>query len=77
MTQTNSSEARDKRFKRVAAKRTQRVLNDLRLLGNCSNKGIYKYGSDEVGKMFSAIEKEIRRIKSLFRSNSKDNHFNF
>lgn len=71
----NDKESREQKFKRIASRRTQRILNDFRLLGNCSNKGIYKYNGDDVSKIFSAIEKEIRQIRALFSNKSKENKF--
>jgi len=62
------------RFKRIAEARTQRILNDLRLLGNCSNKSVYGYNEEHLKKIFAAIEGEIRRVKSLF-SNDKNKKF--
>lgn len=59
-------ESKEEKFKRIASLRTQRVLNDLRLLGNCSNKGIYSYTEEDVSKIFNVIEKELRRVKVLF-----------
>ena len=43
-----------------------RILNDLRLLGNCSNVGAYSYNKEDIGKIFTALEKEIKRVKMLF-----------
>ena len=68
-------ESRDGRFKRIASSRTQRILNDLRLLGNCSNKIVYKYSEEEVNKIFLAIDKELKRVKALFAHGPKDNSF--
>jgi len=59
-------ESKEERFKRIASLRTHRVLNDLRLLANCSNKSIYSYKEEDITKIFNAIEKELKRIKALF-----------
>ena len=69
-----SAESKDKRFKRIASQRTQRTLNDIRKLGNCSNKGIYSYTSEDISKIFSAIDKEIRRFYNIV--NVTDNVIN-
>jgi hypothetical protein len=68
-------EPRDTRFKRIATSRTQRILNDLRLLGNCSNKSVYKYSEDDINKIFQAIDKELKRVKASFADGPKDNTF--
>ena len=64
-------ESRDQRFKRIAAARTQKILDQLRLLGNCSNKSAYAYTSDEISKIFSAIEKRTKEVKARFSSRNE------
>lgn len=68
-------ETKAERFKRIASKRTEKVLDALRKLGNCSNRGIYGYSNEEVSKIFSAVDSEVRRIKVLFNSKAKSNKF--
>ena len=60
------NETKEEKFKRIATARTLRVLEDLRLLGNCANTSTYSYTKEEVNKIFGTIEKEIKRIKALF-----------
>ncbi len=60
------NETKEEKFKRIASARTLRILNDLRLLGNCSSTGTYSYTEDDTNKIFFAIEKEVKRIKILF-----------
>ena len=57
---------REERFKKIAEKRVNKILEDLRLLGNCSNKGNYEYTEEEVKKIFSAIDKEYQKCKNKF-----------
>lgn len=54
------------KFKRIATARTLRILDDLRLLGNCSNRSTYTYSEEDITKIFSTIEKETKRVKTLF-----------
>jgi hypothetical protein len=61
-----AEETAENRFKRIATARTVRLLNDIRLLGNCSNKGNYSYTKEEVDKIFSTIEKDVKRVKMMF-----------
>jgi hypothetical protein len=56
------------RFVRVAERRTNNVLLNLRLLGNCSNRQNYQYDQEDVKRIFQALDAEVRRIKSLFES---------
>ena len=72
---TTVKETKEQRFKRIAAKRTEKVLDALRKLGNCSNRGIYGYSNDDVSKIFSAVDSELRRIKASFNTKAKSNKF--
>ncbi len=67
-------ETKKDRFKRLAEIRTTAVLNRLRVLGNCSQRHSYEYSTKDIEKIFSAIEKQIRIIRSKFE-NSKDIEF--
>ena len=66
------NETKEQKFKRIASRRTQRILNDLRLLGNCSRKRTYSYTKEDVRKIFTTIERELRRVKSLFEDTSTE-----
>lgn len=63
------------RFKKVAVQRTNKVINYIRLLGNCSNKNNYEYSEADVKKIFSAIEKELKLSKSKFEENQDKGKF--
>jgi hypothetical protein len=62
------NETKEGKFKRIASARANRILDDLRLLANCSNKGLYKYSDSEVNKIFGAIEQETKRVKLMFEN---------
>ena len=64
-------ESTEDRFKRIASKRTNRLLNELRLLGNCANKGVYSYDEKQVIQIFSAVDQETKRVKALFSNHKK------
>lgn len=68
-------ELKEDRFKKIAVNRTQRILNDLRLLGNCSNQAAYKYKEEDVKKIFSAIDIELKRVKQLFVGRNQNSEF--
>ena len=70
----NNKETRSERFRRVAARRTNEILNRIRILGNCSNKSTYSYTEEDIKKIFSAIEGELRSVKAMF-ANRKKNTF--
>lgn len=67
-------ETKGAKFKRIASLRTKRMLNDLRLLGNCANRNVYSYSRDDLSKIFNTVETEIKRVKALF---SRPNNENF
>lgn len=65
-------ETKDERFKRIAAKRTNDVLEKIRILGNCSNRSSYKYTSEEINKIFSEIDKQLKLTKARFMSGKRE-----
>lgn len=64
-------ESRNERFKRIANRRTNNILNQIRLLGNLSNKSTYEYSEEEVSKIFSAIESHLKISKVKFQGHKK------
>jgi hypothetical protein len=62
----NKKSLRRERFENVAARRTQKILDLLDILGNCSNKSNYEYNDEDIRKMFLAIEHKTKNIKSAF-----------
>ena len=71
MKDTNKETARD-RFRRLAAYRTNIILERLRVLGNCSNRQVYEYTKEDIDKIFSAIEKVVKETKAKFRVPNKN-----
>ena len=59
-------ETKRERFIRVAENRTNKIINMIRLLGNCSNKGNYEYSDEDVKQIFAAIESELKNAKSKY-----------
>lgn len=59
-------DAKRDRFIKIAEQRTNKILKTLKLLGNCANKSNYEYRDEEVKKIFTAIEKELKNTKSKF-----------
>ncbi|MHC1717222.1 MAG: hypothetical protein AB9883_00985 [Acidaminococcaceae bacterium] len=60
-------ETKRERFKRLATARTNRTISLLHLLGNCSNKSNYEYSSEDVEKIFSVLESELKNTKLKFK----------
>ncbi len=59
-------ESKHDKFVRLAEARTNKIIDTLQLLGNCSNTSVYEYGEDEVAEIFQAIEQELRAAKKKF-----------
>ena len=62
-----ATEMKRERFQRLAERRTNDVLERLRILGNCSNRGQYEYTAEEIRKIFNTIEREVKLIKLKFK----------
>lgn len=67
-----TGETRNARFKRIAAKRTNEILEKIRILGNCSNKSSYEYSEEEVNKIFSEIDKQLKLTKAKFLAGKRE-----
>lgn len=61
-----STESKKERFVRIAEARTNKIIDMIQLLGNCSNRGTYDYTKDDVKKIFGAIENELKMAKAKF-----------
>jgi NADH/NAD ratio-sensing transcriptional regulator Rex len=66
------NELKSDRFKRVAERRTKVVLRDLRILGNCGNKGNYSYTSEQIRKIFSEVEHALKEARGKFHLPKKE-----
>lgn len=56
------------RFEKVAGRRTQKILELLDILSNCSNKGNYEYAEEDVRKMFNAIKDRVKTTEASFNT---------
>ena len=69
------AEEKRERFKRVAENRTNRIIESIRLLGNCSNRSNYEYTEEDMKKIFSAIENELKITKQKYQAKEKKKKF--
>jgi len=67
-----SRETKAQAFKRLAAQRTNTVIERLRILGNCGNRNLYEYSDEDVRKIFRALEAEVKRTKGKFSETKKE-----
>ncbi len=66
-------ETKREAFLRLAEKRTNVVLDRIRVLSNCANPYAYEYNDDDVKKIFGAIERELRIARTKFQQSRKSN----
>lgn len=59
-------ETKREKFVRLAEARTNKIIDMIQLLGNCSNSNVYDYTQQDVDKIFAAIENEVREAKKKF-----------
>lgn len=59
-------EDKQAKFRRLAKQRGDRILKDMRLLGNLSNTNNYAYTEAEVKKLFSILDEELKYARSRF-----------
>lgn len=65
------------RFLKIASNRTNKIIDDIRLLSNCSNTNNYEYTEEEVEKMFVAISAALDEAKSKFDFRASKERFKF
>ena len=59
-------ESKREKFVRLAEARTNKIIDTLQLLANCSNTSAYEYTSEDVQQIFDAIEFEVKEAKKKF-----------
>jgi hypothetical protein len=65
------SESKSAAFRRLASKRTNVVIDRLRILGHCANPQLYEYSQEDVKKIFRAIEADLRAVKAKFKNSTR------
>lgn len=66
-----NNETKAERFKRLAEKRTKRVLEDIRILSNLANKGLYDYSPEQLRKITSVIKEALSKAEARFKGEEK------
>ncbi len=69
--------SKEERFSTIAEKRTNRVLDGLRLLGQCSNRRSYEYSDAQIQKIFREIRRSVNEAEDKFKVGKVKNHFKF
>ena len=68
-------ETKRERFVRLAEKRTENVLNGIRLLSNLANTSNYDYTEDDVSKIVKALKTALSDLEHSFSSANKTTTF--
>jgi hypothetical protein len=70
---TESTSVRDKRkkFEDIAVRRVNRVIKEIRLIGNLSNRSSYEYSDEDVRKIVKALQRELDAVKARFEGPGK------
>ena len=58
------------KFRHLAERRVNNAIKQLRLIGNLANSNAYEYTDDQTKKIFAALNGEIDRIQSKFKTAS-------
>ena len=59
-------ETKQQRFKRVAAKRVQNILNGIKSLSQCANQRVYAWDEEQLRRIWDAIDHELTLCKESF-----------
>ncbi len=66
MMNSKHKETKRERFIRLANKRTNEVIDKLRILGGCANRRMYEYSTEDTRQIFKAIDTEFKKLKTSF-----------
>ncbi len=64
-------ESKHDKFKRVAEARINKIIDMIRLLGNCSNTAIYEYTEENIKQIFDAIKSELKTCQNKYQDKSE------
>ncbi len=65
-----AEETKNDRFRRLAESRGNRLIREISLLGNLSNRKNYTYSEEEVERLFAPIQMELDEVRALFENGS-------
>ena len=61
-----NEETKREKFVRIAEARTNKIINMIQLLGNCSNQSLYECSQKDVNKIFNTIQTELDEAKKRY-----------
>ena len=60
---------RESNFIKLAEKRVNNAIKQVRLVGNLSNKGNYTYTDSQANKIINTLSAELNEMKARFKMN--------
>jgi hypothetical protein len=64
---TKSNEDKHADFKRLAEKRTNAILEKIRVLSNCANPYVYEWTDEDIRQIFSTLDQELKLARARFQ----------
>lgn len=61
-----NNETKREKFVRLAEARTNKIIDMIQLLSNCSNTNVYEYSQKDIDQIFNAIDQELKDAKKKF-----------
>jgi hypothetical protein len=65
------------KFVELCEKRVTKVIKDIRLIGNLSNRTNYKYDENDVRKILKVLKGEISSLEARFESRNGGDGIDF
>jgi hypothetical protein len=70
-TEAKSLRNKRKKFEDIAIRRVNKVIKEIRLIGNLSNRSSYEYTEEDVKKIVKALQREVDAVKARFEGPGK------
>lgn len=67
----DTGESKREAFVRLAEKRTNAVIEKIRILSNCSNQYAYQWEDEDIRHIFKSIEQELKLARLKFQTRPK------
>lgn len=68
-------ETKSQRFGRIVEPRVQRALVAIGRVGNCGNRALYDYTSEEIEAIFAAFSKKLSETRARFQPKGSEAQF--
>lgn len=71
------TETKNERFRRLAEKRVNDLLDKFRLVSNLADRRNYDYTEDQAKQIMRAVENELKDLKQRFQSEETERQKSF